>query len=173
MAQSNSSPYAASLEQILRKGLASNRGARELLNLIQFGDIAGAQTMSVSIPVASVKTLNATPVEVIAAPSDGRGIVITAVIAASSAGTAAYDATAGGKVLELRYMDASGGLMASVASNDADLNLDSVSAGSKSMTIAPAALVPGAKIVACMTTGEIFAVAGDKTVTLQVTFYKK
>lgn len=118
-----------------------------------------ARTIDVTITSAQVLALNATPVQVIAAPGANKAIVIDSLTCYKSAGTA-YAAIAAGDDLQLRYTDGSGTILSGIEMTGF---ADQTTAQTR---IAPALSAVGtvrveltptanAKVVAYMATGEI------------------
>jgi len=64
----------------------------------------------VVLTAAQIKALNATPVEIIAAPGANKGIVVDKVLLTKSTGTA-YDGIAAGEDFTLKYTDANGAVI--------------------------------------------------------------
>jgi len=106
---------------------------------------------NVTLTSAQILTLNATPVQVLAAPGAGFVNVIYSVHATKAAGTA-YAGIAAGEDIAFRYTNASGAIIATLEMTgfaDSTSATSGVAFGASNNTVANAA------IVAHMTTGEI------------------
>ena len=66
------------------------------------------QAATVTIATASVKTLNATPVELVPAPGSGYANILLGALAFLDYNSAAYDGIAAGEDLAIKYTDGSG-----------------------------------------------------------------
>lgn len=119
-----------------------------------------------TIAVAAVKTLNATPVELVAAPAAGKYIEVIGVHWFLDFGTAAYDGAAAGEDLAVKYTDASGAQVCDFVDHsgfgDATADAHSVCRPIQVVPVAAAALV------AHILVGEWFAAAGDSPLKFQV-----
>ena len=121
----------------------------------------------VVIPYASVRTLNATPVQVIPAPGPGKAIVDVWIQVYYNYGTAAYDSVGSGDDLAFKYTDGSGAKVC----GDIETTgwLDQTSAGWRltgpvTTTMTP---VANAAIVAQILTGEVYGAAGDSPLVIR------
>ncbi len=117
-------------------------------------DVA-VQTADVTIATAAVKTLNATPVELVAAPGAGKAIIPIDMQFFLDFATAAYDGIAAGEDLEVRYTDGAGQLVATIEATgfmDAGADAFRHSYPASAAATAPAA---NAALVLRMATGEI------------------
>lgn len=126
-----------------------------------------SQITGTVIATAAVKTLNATPVELIAAPGAGLAIVPRVVEVFLDYGTTAYDGIAGGEDLVLRYTDGSGNAIQTI---EATGFLDATADESRIVVIdgdiQPTA---NAAVVLHMATGEI--ATGDSPLQVRVLEY--
>jgi hypothetical protein len=121
---------------------------------------------TVQIPAAAVATLNATPVEVLAAPGAGLYYTVEFVEAFLDHQGVDYDAAASGDTLVLKYTDGSGAALTSTIAGD---TFGGASADAYAYAIGVAAIpVLNAKVVAHINTGEWYSAAGDGIVNLRV-----
>jgi hypothetical protein len=120
----------------------------------------------VTIPVASVKTLNATPYTIIAAPATGYAIVPIAAQFFLDYGSAGYDSVGTGDDLVLKYTNASGNTIMTVEST----GFLNATADATAFGFPPASYVatPAALVCAHILVGEIFASAGDSPLITKV-----
>lgn len=135
-------------------------------------ETAAVYTVNKTITSAQLLALNATPIQVVAAPGANKAIIVEDVIATKAAGTA-YDGIAAGEDLALRYTDGSGTILASI---EATGFLDQTTAQCRIAS----KVVPGiaittnltptanAALVAHMATGEI--ATGDSDLKLRVRY---
>lgn len=122
------------------------------------------QTATVTIPAAAVRTLNATPVELIPAPGAGLANVLESAVVFMDYGSAGYDAVGSSDDLTIRYTNASGALIATVETTGfLDQTTDQVRYVQPT-TAAAIAPVANAAIVAHISTGEIYSAAGDSPI---------
>lgn len=164
----NRSPYTVDLERVLEVSLANSKAAIQLLNLINYGSVDGIANLSPNVASAAVKTLNTVPVTVIPA-IPGKAIIVTGITLLTNAGVA-YDGCAG-KTIAVRYAGSIEDI-ASLAADNADLNLDSASLGSAAMPISGFSPVYNAAIQ-IDTSGSVFTAAGNKDLTIQISYYAK
>lgn len=125
---------------------------------------------SVTIPAASVKTLNATPYQLVAAPGSGKALILVGATLFMDYGSAGYDSVGASDDLTLRYTNGSGTLLATVETvGFLDQTSDQVRYVYPTTT---AALTPAANapIVAHLSTGEIYSAAGDSPVKVKVEY---
>lgn len=131
------------------------------------GDLTVYST-SFELSAAQVQTLNATPVQVLAAP--GAGLYIEPIVAHwwLDHGGTDYDAAGAGEDLTLKYTDASG---AKIVSDVDHSGFGDASADAHAVAI-PVAVVPvaNAAIVAHILSGEWYSAAGDSPVKLEFTY---
>jgi len=128
-----------------------------LLHLHSAGDSDAAPLYQadVTIATAAVKTLNATPVALVASPGVGKIAVPVLVQLMLDYGSVAYDGIASGEDLNIRYTDGSGALIATVETTgflDATADAVRVVAPTTAAALTP---VANAAIVLFMATGEI------------------
>lgn len=121
-----------------------------------------------TIAAASVATLNATPVEVIAAPGADKFIEVLGAHWFLDYGTAAYDGNAAGEDLSLKYTDASGAKV----TGDVDESGFADATSDQHRLVLPAAVTPvaNAAIVAHILTGEWFSAAGDSPLKYEIRY---
>lgn len=126
------------------------------------------QTATVTIPYASVRTLNATPYELVPTPGAGYANVVESAVLFLDYGSAGYDAVGASDDLTIRYTNGSGALIATVETvGFLDATADAVRYVQPTTT---AALTPvaNAAIVAHISTGEIYSAAGDSPLKVKV-----
>jgi hypothetical protein len=113
-----------------------------------------------TIPMASVRTLNATPVTMVAAPGAGLYIEPVSCHWWLDYGTATYDGAAAGDTLGAKYTDGSGAqLLDTVAGNAIGAAAADYHANvSRAVEIVP---VANAAVVAHIDAGEWYVAAGD------------
>lgn len=120
------------------------------------------------IPTASVKTLHATPVQVIPKPPAGYFIEIVSMSAELVFVSAGYDAVAATDYLELRYTDASGALLVQTVS---PVGLgDAVANANQIINPANGYIAINAKVVAYIAGTEWYAAAGDSPLHLEIAY---
>lgn len=119
----------------------------------------GEQVVEVTIDNADVRTLNATPVEVIPAPGAGLAVIVEDVQWWLDYGSAAFDGNASGEDLVLRYTDSSGSVVVDAVdeSGFADATGDQLRLV-KGVSVTP---VENAAVVAHILSGEWYSAAGD------------
>lgn len=122
-----------------------------------------------TIAFAAVRTLNATPVTMIAAPGAGKYIEVERVHWFLDFGTAAYDAAAAGDTLEAKYTDGSGAAVVDAVAGNA---IGSASADYHALVRAVPEVIPvaNAPIVAHINTGEWYSAAGDSPLKYEVAY---
>lgn len=130
-------------------------------NLSTGGDLTLA---TVSIPTASVLTLNGTPVTLVAAPAAGTAIVVDRITASLVYGTAAY---ATNTTIEFRYTNGSGTKV--VADITALLTATADKIVSVSGIEAATVLTSAAALVAVVPTGN--PATGDSNIKIQVLYH--
>ncbi len=113
-----------------------------------------------TIAAAAVATLHATPVELIAAPGDGKFIEVERIHWWLDFASAGYDAAAAGDTLLAKYTDDSGDAVVDAVAGDA---IGAAVADYHTLVSRVAELIPvaNAAIVAHIATGEWYAAAGD------------
>ena len=126
------------------------------------------QVATVTIPTASVRTLNATPYELVPAPEAGYANVMVSAVVFLDYASAGYDSVGTGDDLTIRYTDGSGALIATVETTGF-LNLTADAVRYVEPTTA-AAITPvaNAAIVAHISSGEIYSAAGDSPLKFKV-----
>lgn len=129
------------------------------------------QKTTTTINNAATKTLNATPVTIIAAPGAGKAIVDVRVSVKYVYATAAFDSVGGGDDFEIRYTDGSGAKVA----NDIETTgmMDQASdqyrmSGPVNTSLTPVANAP---VVLTVAGSELFAAAGGGSLVVQA-FYR-
>lgn len=122
-----------------------------------------------TIAAAAVRTLNATPVTLIAAPGAGKYIEVDRVHWFLDFGTAAYDAAASGDTLEAKYTNGSGSAVVDAVAGNA---IGSASADYHAVVRAVPEVVPvaNAAIVAHINSGEWYAAAGDSPLKYEISY---
>jgi hypothetical protein len=126
-------------------------------------------TIDAEILAASVKTLNATAVSVIAAPGAGKYIVVNWCEALLVHNGVDYDAAGAGEDLVLKYTDASGAAITDAIDHSGfgDASADSKRFTRGSSDFAP---VTNAAIVAHLLVGEWWGAAGDGDLELRINY---
>lgn len=123
----------------------------------------------VTLTAAQVRTLNATPITVIAAPGAGKAVIPKVVEVYMPYGTAGYDSVGAGDDLELRYTNGSGNVIATVeATGFLDATSNQVRFVFPALTITP---VANAAVVVTLGIGEIYGAAGDSGLVVRVHDY--
>lgn len=121
-----------------------------------------------TIAAAAVATLNATEVEVIAAPGAGEFIEVISVHWMLDYGTADYDAAGAGEDLVLSYTDAAGAAVVAVVDHsgfgDASADAHAIRKGIDAVPVANAA------IVAHLLVGEWYGAAGDSDLVYEIVY---
>lgn len=116
------------------------------------------QAATVTIATAAVKTLNATPVELVPAPGAGYANVLIGALAFLDYNSAAYDGIAAGEDLAIKYTNGSGQQVAAFeATGFLDQTADQIRYVDATVqtTTAGQTIVENAALVAHMLTGEI------------------
>lgn len=133
---------------VLKRGAVEPAGEGQIL------------TATGTIAMAAVRTLNATPVTVIAAPAAGKFIEVLRCHWFLDFATAAYDAAAAGDTLNLKYTDASGAAVVDAVAGNA---IGSAAADYHTLVIAVPEVIPvvATPIVAHIASGEWYSAAGD------------
>lgn len=118
---------------------------------------------------AAVKTLNATPVEVIAAPAAGKYIEVVRCHWWLDHGGEDFDAAAAGDTLNLKYTDDSGDAVVDAVAGDA---IGAASADYHTIVNRVAELIPvaAAAIVAHIAAGEWFGAAGNSSLKYEIEY---
>ncbi len=154
--------------KVLKSGVAGDV-VPILLHAAGDSDAAPMFSADVTIATAAVKTLNATPVALVAAPGAGKILVPVLVQFFLDYGTTAYDGIAAGEDLNVRYTNGSGALVATI---EATGFLDATADAYRWVTPTTAAAVAGvanAALVLYMATGEI--ATGDSPLKVR-TYYR-
>ena len=122
-----------------------------------------------TIAFAAVRTLNATPVTMIAAPGAGKYIEVERVHWFLDFGTAAYDAAASGDTLVARYTDGSGTAVVDAVAGDA---IGAAAADYHTLVRAVPEVIPvaNAPIVAHINVGEWYSAAGDSPLKYEICY---
>ena len=120
----------------------------------------------ITITAAQVKTLNATPIELVAAPGSGKGLVFKGAKIRKSAGTA-YDGIAAGEDLAICYTNISG---VQVGGQECTGFMDQTTTMANEIKpiVANLKVTPNAALVIVMLTGEI--ATGNATLKIQVEY---
>lgn len=122
----------------------------------------------VTLTNAQLRTLNATPVDVIAAPGTGKFILVESVLGKLNYATAAFDSVGSGDDLTLKYTNGSGATAATLETTGwLDQTADTYKYSRSAIDVVP---VANAKVVAHIATGEIYGSAGGGTVTLKIRY---
>lgn len=136
------------------------------------GQVTDSATFVASgtIAAADVKTLNATPVTLVAAPGSGKALILLGATLFMDYASAGYDSVGTSDDLTLRYTNGSGGLLATVETTGF---LDQTSDQTRYVyPVSTAAITPtaNAPIVAHLSTGEIYNAAGDSPLKYKVAY---
>ena len=118
----------------------------------------------VILTAAQIKALNATPVQIIAAPGAGKGIVVEKALLTKSTGIA-YDGIAAGEDLTLKYTNGSG---ATILTAEMTGFLDSAALLMHNQPASGSLVTANAAVVAHMSTGEV--ATGTCTVLVEVDY---
>lgn len=123
----------------------------------------------VNIPTASVKAMNATPVQLVAAPGAGKYIDVESIHWWLDFAGVQYDAAAAGDALHGKYTDAAGDSVVDSVAGDV---IGGAAADYHVMVTRVAELIPveNAAIVAHIATGEWYAAAGDSPLKVEVRY---
>ena len=129
-------------------------------------------TLKVTIANAALKTLNATPVTVIAAPAAGLYVEVVSCLARMIFAVAAFDGVGAAEYLELRYTDASGQIITQNVNptgfaDQAITQQRLLPIGGNAALINPVAAAP---IVAHIAGGEWYAAAGGGSLKLEILY---
>lgn len=139
-----------------------------LLQPVAFVNSEQDVVVDVTVATAAVKTLNATPVELVAAPGANKFVEVTGLTFFLDYASAAYDGIAAGEDLNVRYTDGSGQLIATCeATGFMDATADAV----RHCTVGGATVitpVANAAVVLYMATGEI--ATGDSPLKVRVSY---
>lgn len=126
------------------------------------------QTATVTIAAADLKTMNATPVSVIASPGLGYANVLESAVLFMDYASVAYTGVGSGDDITLRYTNSSGATIATVETvGFLDQASDQVRFV-RPTTTAEITPVANAAIVAHISTGEIYTNAGDSPLKLKL-----
>jgi len=122
-----------------------------------------------TIATAAVQTMNATPVELVAAPAAGKYIEVLRIHWWLDFESAAYDAAAAGDTLNAKYTNGSGAAVVDPVAGDA---IGAAAADYHTLVSRVAELIPvaAAAIVAHIATGEWYAAAGDSPLKYEVEY---
>ncbi len=128
------------------------------------------QRAFVTIATAAVKTLNATPVQLVAAPGAGKYIEAVSIHWWLDFATVGYDAAAVGDTLEAKYTNGAGAAVVDAVAGNA---IGAAAADYHVTVQAVPEVIPvaNAAIVAHINVGEWFAAAGDSPLKAEV-FYR-
>jgi hypothetical protein len=126
----------------------------------------------VTIPAASVRTLNATPYTLVAAPGAGRFLEVVSVHWWLDFGTAAYDAAAAGDTLTVKYTNAAGAEVVDAVAGNA---IGAAAADYHAIVKPVAEVIPvaNAALVAHITTGEWYAAGGDSPLKVEIVYIER
>lgn len=134
---------------------------------LEVGGAGVIRYADVLIATAAVKTLNATPVQLVAAPTAGSFLELLAIYIFLEYATTAYDGIAAGEDLTVKYTDASGGIAATIeATGFLDATADALAIGRPAITGVRA--VQDAALVLHMLTGEI--ATGDSPLKIRTVY---
>jgi len=126
------------------------------------------QIASGTIANAAVRTLNATPVELIAAPGAGKMILVHRAVWQLDYATAGFDAAAAGDTLVARYNDSNGAICVATTPGDtfggATADTISVVGGVATAVVGAATGRVNQAVVAHINTGEWYAAAGGSAI---------
>ena len=127
------------------------------------------QRAFVTIPFASVRTLSATPYELIAAPGATKFIEVLSIHWWLDYGTATYDAAAAGDILTAKYTNAAGAAVVDGVAGDA---IGAAVADYHTNVLAVPEVIPvaNAAIVASVAVGEWYAAAGDSPLKAEIMY---
>jgi len=158
----------------LRTDAAADAGAYQNVDgsttwvLLETADVPYNE-VEVTIATGDVATMNATPVEVIAAPAAGKAHIVESCRWFLDYATTAYDAAAAGDTLVLKYTDGSGAAVVDAVAGDA---IGAASADYHTIVRPVAELIPvaAAAVVAHINTGEWYGAAGDSPLKAQVVY---
>lgn len=140
------------------------------LNPGKYAQGGGLVTRKVTIANAAVRTLNATPVELIPAPGEDKFIEIDSVVITLSYGSAAFDGVAANEDLQLRYNNGSGAQVVNEVAGVgfADQTNDEVRFR-RGVDVDPTAHANHA-VMAVLATGEWYAAAGDSDLVITLRY---
>lgn len=126
------------------------------------------QVAEVTILAAAVQTLNATPVELVAAPGAGLAIIVEDIQWFLDHNGVDYDAAASGDTLVAKYTNGSGAAVVGTVAGDTfgGASADAF-ALAKGVDVVP---VANAAVVAHINTGEWYSAAGDGDVKARVRY---
>ena len=134
-------------------------------------DYSGLSNATVTIPFTSVRTLNATPYELVAAPGAGYYIEVVSIHWWLDYGTAAYDAASAGDALGARYTNSSGpATVNTVAGNTIGSASADYHIKVEAVDCVP---VENAALVAHIAVGEWYAAAGDSPLKAKISYRVK
>ncbi len=141
------------------------------INPCAYANESQIAVVDVELTSAEVLALNATPIEIVAAPGAGKAIVVVQAEAMLDYATTQYDGVAAGEDLALRYTDGTGTILAQFETTGfLDQATDQVRVAGSQVPASGSNLTPveNAAVVAHMTTGEI--ATGDSPVKLRVRY---
>ncbi len=122
-----------------------------------------------TIATGDVATMNATPVEMIAAPGAGFYIDVQSIHWFLDFAGVAYDAAAAGDTLEAKYTDGAGAAVCDAVAGDA-IGAAAADYHTKVAPVAEVIPVENAAIVAHINTGEWYAAAGDSPLKYEIRY---
>lgn len=122
-----------------------------------------------TIATGDVATMNATPVEMVAAPGAGYYIDVQSIHWFLDFESAAYDAAAAGDTLAAKYTDAAGAEVVDNVAGDA-IGAAAADYHTKVAPVAEVIPVDNAAIVAHINTGEWYAAAGDSPLKYEIRY---
>lgn len=148
--------------------VAHEAGVENQLISGEIGAPGGIFTAEATLTAAQVQALNATAVEVIAAPGAGKYIEFLGGEAFLDFESVGYDAVAATDYLSLRYTNASGAI---VTANVSPAGFGDASADAH-MKLAPAShvITQNAALVAHIQGGEWYSAAGDSPIVLRIQY---
>lgn len=149
-------------------GLLSADDHPQYLNETRLADLLGGElkATTVTVTAAQMKALNATPIQLLAAPGAGKALILVGAELWLDYESAAYAGIAAGEDLAIKYTDASGATLATIeATGFLDATADAFRYAYP-VTTAAVTPVANAAIVLHLLTGEI--ITGDSTLKLRL-----
>lgn len=131
----------------------------------------GWRKATTTVNNAAVRTMNATPVEIIPAPGSGKAIVDVRVNVKYVYATAAFDSVGSSDDMEIRYTDGSGAKVANDIETTGFLDQSSDQYRMSGPVLTSMTPVANAAVVARFATGEVYSAAGGGSLVVQA-FYR-